>query len=373
MSQPRLGINATILDPQPSGLGRYTIRITNEVGRHFDDSIIFTSCPDGLTIDSSRVRAISDRVRPSRGRSGHLSRWGWLQFRLPAIARQNRINLVFSTVPEGFIGRGPRQVLVVHDLSPIVFPSFYPRLAWYFRVAVPRLLDTAAAVICVSDFTKAEVIRIYGVNPKRVHVVYESTCLDNCDQLERDAIREKFGMEKFLLCVASELSPRKNLQYLLTELAPVLRERRELGLVIVGKHDRRYLPGLQMACFNEKIDSQVRFVGYVDDKTLSGLYRSAEMLVYSSLYEGFGLPILEAMALGTPVVTFDVSCLPEVAGNAAEVVPINDADALRRAVVRILDDRAHARHLVELGRLRAREFSWENAGREIARIIRGLV
>ncbi len=369
----KLGINATILDPQPSGLGRYTASITNELARRFDDLVVFSSCGDGLALGPGSLVSVSARVSPSSGRFGHVNRWYWAQFRLPGQVRKLGIEVLLSTVPEGVVGAHFRQVIVVHDLSPLVFPTLYPRLNLYFRHVVPRLLRSATAIVCVSDFTRAEVQRWYSVPDEKLHVVYEGVSIGAVGGHGSEPFHPNSSPAEYLLCVASELSPRKNLQFMIRSLSAVLRERRHLDLIIVGKRDGRFLPGLQALSDEEGVGRQVRFVGYVDDATLAGLYSGARMLVYSSLYEGFGLPMLEAMSLGVPVLTFDVSCLPEIAGDAAKVVAVGDAQALQSAARMILDDQRLAEDLVRRGRERAALFSWERAGIELAAVIRSVV
>lgn len=368
----KVGINATILDPAPSGLGRYTANVTNQLAEILADYLVFSSCSDGLAVPRERYFGVSPRVRPSLGRWGHAARWAWLQLALPRILGRQGIEVLLSTVPEGIIFPPVRQIVVVHDLSPLVFPDAYPRLYHYYRYVVPRLLQSSDAVVCVSEFTRREVIRRYRIEPSKTRVVYESACLSRTPGGEASQERQKLDLGRFLLCVASELSPRKNLGFLLSAIAPILRKSAELTLAIVGKKDPRFLPQLESVVEREGLNGRVRFLGYVGNTGLAALYRGAELLLFSSTYEGFGLPILEAMAFGTPVVTFDTSCIPEIAGGAAELVPLNRPNELVAAVDRILEDPGYARRLAEKGLARAREFSWEKAARELAAIIADL-
>ena len=364
----RVGINATILDAAPSGLGNYTIEMVNQLASLLDDYVVFASCFERLDTPSGRRYPVSARLSPSLGRRGHLARWGWLQFRLPQIVRRQSADLLLSTVPEGIVAPKVRQVIVVHDLSPLVFAGMYPRLHVYYRHVLPRLLRDSSLVICVSEFTKQEIMKYYHVDEHKLKVIHASSSLAAQPGGDGGRVRRRYGLQRFLLCVASELSPRKNLGFLLTSLAPLLRGT-GVGMVMVGKRDPRSYPALLATIEQVGLAGLVRIPGYVPDRDLADLYAAADLFVFSSIYEGFGMPILEAMSSGTPVVTFNVSSMPEVAGGAAALVPLDEPEALADAVRRILEDPTHAASLVERGLQRAREFSWERSARQLYQLL----
>ena len=368
----RVGINATILDDRPSGLGNFTRQVINHMAPLLDDYVVFASCFEGLGIPAGNLYRVSQAVSPSLGRRGHLARWSWLQFALPGIMRKEHVDLLLSTVPEGVVSRGVKQVIVVHDLSPLVFPDIYPRLHHYFRFVVPRLLRDATHVVCDSEFTRNEVSRCYGIGANKMKVVYAASCLSGKPSSDPNRVKYRYGLEDFMLCVASELSPRKRIPYVLEALASFLRRPETPALVIVGKKDPRALPKLDAIIRKEQIAHKVHLLGYVPDGDLPDLYASARLLLYSSIYEGFGLPILDAMACGTPVVTFNASCLPEIAADAAATVPPDDPENLVLTIEKVLSEPSYAMTLVKRGFERVKDFSWKKSARHLIEIISAL-
>ncbi len=365
----RVGINATILDDKPSGLGVFTRQLVNHLVPMLEDYLVFSSCFEGVNVPPARRYPVKSAVSPSLGRKGHLARWTWLQYRLPLIMRKHRIDVLLSTVPEGIVLDKVKQVVVVHDLSPLVFPDIYPRLHFYFRFVVPRLLRCARYVVCDSEFTRSEVKRCYGISGEKVKVIYAGSNITSVCREEVERVRSHYGLDEYILCVASELSPRKKIPFVLSSLADFLRKPGSPKLAIIGKKDPRALPEICDLLVREKIDTRVLLLGYVPEGDLGALYAGARLLLYSSAYEGFGFPVLEGMAAGTPVVTFDVSSLPEVSGDAAVLVPPDDPVALVNSVCRVLSDDVYAASLVARGFDRVQFFSWQKSAREFYEIL----
>jgi glycosyltransferase involved in cell wall biosynthesis len=242
------------------------------------------------------------------------------------------------------------------------------------------LVDLAArradAIITVSESAKRDIRRLYGLKSERVHVVHEAAApafRPILDQASRARVRQQYKLaDRFILYVGT-IEPRKNL----TALIDAFAERRRGGdlshqLVCVGPYG--WLSGDIGARVEQlAMENAIRFTGYVPFEDLPVLYSLAELFVFPSFYEGFGLPVVEAMACGTPVITGRVPALAEVAGGAVAHVDRLDAEAIGDAIVGLAHDRECRERLRALGLERSRVFSWERAARETFRVYRQAV
>jgi glycosyltransferase involved in cell wall biosynthesis len=260
-----------------------------------------------------------------------------------------------------------RTILTVHDLSFIHAPeTAEPSLRAYLNAVVPRSVARADLILADSDSTRHDVIDAYGVPHDRIHTLYcgvEDTYQPIDDPLRLQAIRDKYaiGARPFILSVGT-VQPRKNYARLAEALHQLGYE--GVKLVIVGGkgwlEDELYQTVERLG-----MGQQVQFLGYVPDDDLPLLYNAARVFALPSLYEGFGLPPLEAMACGVPVVTSNVSSLPEVVGKAALLVDPYDIDAISDALDRALTDDSLRKTLITRGQIRAQSFSWQSAAQQL--------
>jgi len=267
-------------------------------------------------------------------------------------------------------------VLTVHDLAFRLFPHCHKPLNYAFlNLAMPLFIRRADSIIAVSHSTKQDLVGLYGIDPDRITVIYEAA--DHrfhpqpMETIER--IRRKYSlMEPFVLCV-STIEPRKNLTRLIEAWQLIVRKSRYPGirLVIVGKRGWLYQPFFRRL-EELGLDREVILLGHVPDGDLPALYSAATLFVFPSLYEGFGLPPLEAMACGVPVVCSSTSSLPEVAGNAALLVDPLDVEALAEAVERVLTDEVLRAEMRERGLRQAAKFSWEDTAWQTSKVYKSL-
>jgi len=361
-----VGVNASIVGENPTGLGLYTINLVRELDKLRDDLVVYTSAPAAFDGVRASVIAITSAVRPDRGMRGHACRALWLQTVQRVRSRAHGFRVVLNTVPEAILDRRIPQVTVVHDLLPLRFPSEYPRQQHYFRRIVPRALRLSRRVIADSESTRGDVVRHFGLAPEEVTVVYPGYDPAAYFPYGRGTLAP-VSKPPYVLYVGN-LLPHKNLRRLIDAFA-MLRRRVPVELVIRGEGRPEYARSLREQVETLELDGAVQFLGYTDGRSLRDLYFGAVCLVFPSLGEGFGLPVLEAMACGLPVISSRVSSLPEVAGDAAVMVDPADAVELAEAMYRVVTRSDLREELRRRGLERAGQFSWRQTAVEISRIL----
>jgi len=269
-----------------------------------------------------------------------------------------------------------RTVYTLHDLIFLRYPEYHlPYNRWYLTFAMPRYLRAADLIVTPSECSRQDAINFYGLPETKIKVIPEAPAPQfqpARDPASLAGIRQKYELpEKFILHVGT-IEPRKNLSRLLDAFKSLLADQPDLKLVLVGKKGWLYdsfFQKLQALGLQEK----VIFPGYVDEADLPAFYQLAETFVFPSLYEGFGLGPLEAMACGTPVVCSNSSSLPEVVGEAGLLFDPTDTAALTQALERVLNDTDLRAALGQGGLARAHKFSWARAAAELEHIYRTLI
>jgi glycosyltransferase involved in cell wall biosynthesis len=259
-----------------------------------------------------------------------------------------------------------RSIVTIHDCIHLMFPQYLPnRMAYaYARASMWSAARQSSRILTVSEASKRDIIRFFNVPAEKIVVVYnaidERFRVPPTDEAVA-RVRERYQLDRRFVLYAGNIKPHKNLVRLIEAFADLRRRGcDDLMLLIIGDEISK-LPALRRAVHSHKLHKHVRFLGYLADDSLAILYRLAAVFVFPSLYEGFGLPPLEAMASGTPVVTSNVSSMPEVTGGAAVLVNPYEADSIRDGIERVLTDPALCEDLRLRGIARSREFSWESS------------
>jgi glycosyltransferase involved in cell wall biosynthesis len=298
-------------------------------------------------------------------------RIGWEQTGLPLQAARAGLDLLHCMVNVSPLLYGVPVIVTVHDLSFLRFPETFPRAkAIYLRLATGYSARSARRVIAVSDSTRRDLIELAGVQPERISVVH----LGVDDRFRRLPDDERaafaatvFGGRPFILYVGT-LQPRKRVDLLIRAYARLrTREAVPHALALIGARGWMFDELFQLV-HDLGLENDVRFVDYVTPEQLPLWYNAADVFVYPSVYEGFGLPVLEAMACGTPVVTSASSSLIEVVGDAGVTVEPESDEALAQGVGKVLEDRALHAELQQRGLRRAAARSWETVARDTARV-----
>ena len=347
------------------GIGTYVRNLVTGLARQSDDAQYVLLCrPDDLDF----VRMLGPRFEAVVDRSGNYS--AREQITVPLALRRSRVDLFhaphyvvppFTSCP---------YVVTIHDCIHLRFPQYLPnRAAYYYaRGMMTMAARRALRVLTVSEASKDDILHFLRVPAEKVEVIYNA--LD--ERLESPPTPEEIGRvrDRFLLTdrfvlYTGNIKPHKNVDRLI-EAFSILRRRgfEDVKLLSIGDESSKY-QNLRRMVHRFQLHQKVRFLGFVPDATLSALYRLASVFVFPSLYEGFGLPPLEAMAAGAPVITSNVSSLPEVVGDAALLIDPMDAGAIAEAMARVLTDEALRASLIARGHERVKAFSWT---RSVARI-----
>lgn len=267
-------------------------------------------------------------------------------------------------------------VLTIHDLILLHFPTIRatmlnPLFYWIkyaaYKWAIGSAISRAKSIIAVSQFTKNDIIGQYPKVKEKISVTYEA-CDDSCkiSSVAPHLILEKCGIIKQYLLYVGNAYPHKNLEKLIDAFELILAKYPDMQLALVGKEDFFYKRLKEYS--TKKNIPGVHFLGFVSDQDLDVLYRYASAYVFPSLYEGFGLPPLEAMAKGAVVVSSDHTCMKEVLGDAALFADANSAQNFADGVVKVLNDNNLKQNLIQKGYLQIRKYSWEKMARETMRI-----
>ena len=377
----RIGVDYTSAVRQGAGIGRLTRCIFQALAEidHENEYRLFAAMGRGQpsnfpTFQPSNLSNFRLKTIPLSDRELNVV-WHRLRLPLPVELITGPVDVFHSpdfTLPPVWRARA---VLTVHDLSFLRVPEcFTGALRRYLERVVPRSVRRADHVIADSHSTKRDLVELLGTPAGKVTVIHsgvEPRFRPIIDRAALGPVRQRYDLpERFIISVGT-LQPRKNFATLVEAFARLKSETgnwkpgaRSLKLVIAGGRGWLYE---EIFARVEALGLQgdVLFPGFVADEDLPALYNLAEAFVLPSLYEGFGLPPLEAMACGTPVVTSNVSSLPEVVGDAGLMVEPTDVESLAAAIERVLEDGDLRREMVQRGLARAKEFTWERAARRL--------
>jgi glycosyltransferase involved in cell wall biosynthesis len=364
--RPLIAYDATSLPPRPAGAGRYVVSLIDALTRCCDDF--------DYAVYARRQALPFFEPRPGvslvdAGALGRGRRYVWEQTGLPLELRRRRPALLHSphhTTP--LLAPCPR-VLTVHDLTFFLLPERYPLSRRLFFQAMTRLSVQRAELLLVPSAAVADdLVRLLSVRRERVRITPEGVGASFRPLLEPDPaapVREKYGLSPCYLLSVGTREPGKNRLVLFRALRAVCDRGFDVQLAVVGQEG--WLSRHESAAVESLgLGARVRFTGYVPEDDLVRLYNGAAAFLFPSLYEGFGLPVLEAMACGTPVVASDVSAIPEVAGDAALLVDPRDPGAIAGAAAALLTDEALRLRLRQAGLTRAAAYTWEACARATA-------
>ncbi|HEX8188631.1 MAG TPA: glycosyltransferase family 1 protein [Pyrinomonadaceae bacterium] len=363
-----IGLDAIPLTEPRAGVGHYTYELARALASAAPADEFELAYPSSYAaVDLEARGRLPPNLSEARVRVGALGR-RWWSAGLPRYAARRGYGLFHGTNYEVPLWGGAARVLTVHDLSLFTHPETHERRrVWRARRRLPLMTRAASAVVTPTEAVRRELCEWLRVPPAKVFAVHEAAreCFSPLGGEEAAGVLRGLGVGggEFLLAVGT-IEPRKNLQTLVGAFEEVARERPSSDLRLVVAGGRGWLSGpLFESIERSPARGRVVLAGYVSDEQLRALYSACAAFVYPSLYEGFGLPPLEAMSCGAPVVAGDTPAVAEVTGGAARLFDPRDRGQLVRALLELLDDRAARRALSEAGLSRAAQFSWHRTAR----------
>jgi glycosyltransferase involved in cell wall biosynthesis len=367
----RVGILGYGLDRPATGIARYTIELANALLSFRPDIEPILLRPFEGTVPGigplEEIRLRTARLLPGLMSLGPIE--------LGLVARKHGLNIIHD--PAGVApfamtrGLGNcRTMTTIHDMVPFLFPETHLRLTnVLFHRYLPITLRFADRIVTVSDSSASDIARYYPRHASKVTRIHGgvSKHFHPRPAPEVERVARHYGLPQTYALAVGAVQPRKNLSSLLTAFATARTAGYDGGLVLVGPKAWRSGSILRQVSELQLSDSTM-FTGHVDDSDLPAVYSGADCFVFPSLYEGFGLPLLEAMACGTPVIASNVASIPEVAGDAAMLVDPLDTEGIASAFLRLRDDTQLRASMIQKGTARARRFSWETAAYEHAEL-----
>lgn len=283
--------------------------------------------------------------------------------------------VIFTNFVRSPLITSAKSISIIYDLSFEKYGQYSDKKnVEVLKRQVPNAVKNSNLIITISENSKEEIAEFYNIDPKKIKIVYPAIN-HNEFKLQKykktEAVKQKYGINQDYILYTGTLEPRKNIVGILESYANLSTElRSKYALVLAGGK------GWKDEEIEKKLEQFKKLniirTGYVDDKDLPALYSGATLFVYPSFYEGFGMPPLEAMACGTPVITANNSSLPEVVGDAAILIDAKDVDALTKNIEKVLQDEKIQRSMIQKGLKRAKVYSWQKSAQKLHKIIEGL-
>ena len=361
----RIGFDGTPLLGQRSGVGHYTGRLLAHLVQQRPEweYMLFSNRPfEPLEAELARTLPMADNFG--------FSRFVWMQLMLPRIIRQRQPDLCHFPNNTAPLCLERPSVITIHDASLFLHSRHHPRSRLLaLRLLLPHVARRATAVITVSQHARQDLIRVLRLPAEKIHVIHEAApdgFQPLVDPIQRRQLRARYNLpEQFVLFVGT-MEPRKNLKRLIRAVAQLRQRGCDTRLVLVGPNGWLINGSLEKEIETLNLKDAVQNLGYVPQEDLPGIYSLATVFAFPSLYEGFGLPPLEAMACGTPVLTSRDTAMAEICGEAAWLVDPHQVAAIADGLACLLAEPERREHLRQLGLARAQQYSWERTARETA-------
>lgn len=361
-------INALLLSPSPTGLGVYIDKLLSNLKlKEYEKILLLNGKYE--THFNDMYSNYSKKYFYYSGKFSYIKRNYYIKKYYKE--NDNKDNLFFSPTAHGGVLNNARQIIVIHDLMPLLFPFGRLHQYIYHILFLKSILFNANLIITVSENTKKDLIKHYKILSNRIRVVYNGSpniikSKLMVEEKSKEYIKNKYGIENYILMVG--------IQYRYKNLHSVIKSANQISqpidFVIVGKGSQTYEKYLYGLVHKLNLLNKVHFLGYVNNDDLYKIYQSCLFFIYPSLYEGFGLPVLEAMFFNKLVLCSNSSSLPEVVNNAAIQFNPKDIDEISKAINYALKlDSATKNNLLVLGENNLRKFDWSQTTRDIESII----
>lgn len=369
----KLYINATILHEKPSGLGVYTENIIKCLRDGKVEMEVFAP----IDIEGVKVLKTTKYVKPSYKKKGGLIRFLYTQFVLPFKVHGDAI--IYHPFQYLSLLSRKKQVITIHDFIPLYYKEVAKHQYKYYKYIMPLLLKRAYKVICISQNTKDDLMKFYNISEDKVHVIYNgyNNEIYNTNNVEnaQQVLKENYNIDyPYIVMVGAEYV-HKNIRRAMEAFSKV-ENRRNTKLVLIGK-DSEYIRGLKEYAKELNIEQEVKFVGYVPTEHLKALYYRADAFLYPTLYEGFGLPVLEAWGCDTLVLCSNNSSVKEIAGEGAITFNPESVEEISEAITKAIEGQnpeskelnEEIKKFKDKARENLKNYNWEKTSKEILKVI----
>jgi glycosyltransferase involved in cell wall biosynthesis len=359
----RIGFDGTPLQHTRSGIGIYVEQLLSHLPLTHPEweYLLYTNKPYS-----------ANGLAPVRPVAGYFprSRWLWMQFKLPRLLPQSEVDVCHFMNNSAPLRCPTPYAITIHDASLFRFHQYHPRSRLLaLRLLLPQVARRAQAVITISEASRQDLINILHLSPEKVHMIHIAASPDFRpvqDQQQRTRLQQKYHLPPRFVLFVGTIEPRKNLLRLIAAFGQMQRDHPDCHLVLVGPKGWLMNGALDKETAAAKLTGKVHYLGIVPQADLPGIYSLATLFAFPSLHEGFGLPLLEAMACGTAVLTSNCSSMPEVSGSAAYLVDPNSVASIAEGLNYLLNSAAQREWFIEQGLARARQFSWERTAQQTA-------
>lgn len=347
-------LNSVFLSNKPTGLGIYTRELLGRMSEFSNNN----------SFDVLLSQSVKDSV-PYVQRPVYI-RDNTAQNPIKRIMYYKRLkcDFFYSFTHHGPVKKNMNQIITIHDLIPLYFPNQYKSQYYYYKYYLPKIIKSSDMIVTISENTKQDIMKFYKTKEEKIKVIYNG--YEHLVAAPDTQTHVNKNERPYMLMVGATY-PHKNLRIVLEAYAKI-HHKIELDCIIVGR-ESEYFNELRSFIDSQGLTNRVKLLGYVSDKELKTLYANANMFVYPSLYEGFGLPVLEAMLSDVPTIVSNTSSIPEVAGNASVIVDPGKVNEIAESILAVYDNSQLREQLISNGRENLKRFSWNQASDEIIKLI----
>lgn len=374
----RIGFDANPLSGESGGgIVKYITKIIEFLNSKKIECFLFSQ-------EKQKIKIKGKCINPVIESRYNLWKPYWDNFVVPGLIKKYKIDLYHAPASFGIpVHKGDfcKTVLTIHDIAPVVLPEYYKRASPQMFLeyqTYPGISATMAdRVIAVSQNTKNDICKYFHIPPRKIKVIYQGDDKKIRQSFDKKTLKElqkKYGFGDNYFIYLSEIALRKNHERLIYAFAEFKKNvNKDFKLLLVGKMHEKFVAPLKNIIKKNNQEKNIIFLDYVSEKTLSVLLSFAKLMVFPSLYEGFGLPTLEAMACGCPVVCSNISSMPEIADGAAELFNPYNIKSIVDTMFKVINDDALRQKMVKKGFERIKDFSWEKTQGETFKVYQGLL
>lgn len=361
-NQITIGMNGSMLDEKPTGVGVYSYNLINNLANLITNSkwkkmTVFTPTNTLLNKNIKTIKLSGLLQSSKHGKLAAFCRFIWNTFSYPMQAR--KFDLLISPTTHGSFLLN-NQIITIHDLLSLRYKNISTHQRFYFKYLLPILINKAKLIIAVSENTKRDIIHYFGCPENKIKVVYNGYDDERYFPSEENKhpIYQEYGIRNYFLAVGPTY-PHKNFELLLDAYNALDRNSKKKHSLVIAGGKEKYVRALKEYVKKLELEHDIYFLGYVPVQLMPSLYREAYALIFPSLYEGFGIPLLEAMASGCPVITSNTSSMPEVCANAVLYFDPLDKLSLTASMKQLIIHDSIRKELIKKGIVQAKKFSWK--------------